>query len=145
VNSISAERESRSRCLKLHHVGFIVSSIEDCAADFAASVGATWDGNIFADPIQKVRVTFLQAPNPGEPSIELVEPGAPESPVTSLLEKRGGGQHHMCYEVPDLDAHLKVCESLGTIIIRQPVPAVAFGGRRIAWGVTKKKLLVGIP
>lgn len=142
MNSRAAECGTAPKSVRLHHVGFVVSSIEDCAAGFAASLGATWDGNIFADPIQKVRVTFFRAPNPGEPSIELVEPGGPESPVTSFLEKRGGGLHHICYEVADLDAHLKFCKSTGTIIIRQPVRAVAFGGRRIAWGVTKKKLLV---
>jgi methylmalonyl-CoA/ethylmalonyl-CoA epimerase len=127
--------------VKLHHVGFVVSSIDNCADAFAASLGATWDRNIFADPIQKVRVTFFQASNPGEPSVELVEPGGPASPVTRFLE-RGGGLHHLCYEVSDLEAHLKFCRSTGTIIICKPVPAVAFAGRRIAWAITKKKLLV---
>jgi hypothetical protein len=45
--------------LKLHHVGFVVSSIQDCAQSFALALGATWDGNIVFDPIQKVRVTFF--------------------------------------------------------------------------------------
>lgn len=127
--------------VKLHHVGFVVASIQDCADTFSASLGAAWDGKIHFDPIQKVRVTFFQSGNPGEASIELVEPGGPQSPVTRFLEK-GGGLHHLCYEVKDLEAHLAFCKAMGTIIIRQPVPAVAFGGRRIAWGVTKRKLLL---
>jgi len=142
VNSICSNRVASPKGVRLHHVGFVVSSIEDCADAFAASLGATWNGNIFADPIQKVRVTFFQAPNPGEPSVELVEPGGPESPVSRFLEQRGGGLHHLCYEVADLDEHLSFCKSSGVIILRQPVPAVAFAGRRIAWGVTRKRLLI---
>jgi methylmalonyl-CoA/ethylmalonyl-CoA epimerase len=127
--------------LKLHHVGFVVYSIQECAESFALSLGATWDGNIVFDPLQKVLVTFFQGQNPTDPLMELVEPGGPESPVSRFVE-RGGGLHHVCYEVKDLDSHLRFCQSVGTKIIRSPVPAAAFGGRRIAWGITKKRLLM---
>src|SRR5215469_7792975 len=125
---------------KLHHIGFVVSSIQESAEAFIQSLGACWDGNIIFDPVQKVHVSFFQNKNAADPLIELVEPGEMKSPVSSFLE-RGGGLHHLCYEVGDLDAHLAFCKSVGTIIIRPPVPAVAFGGRRIAWGVSRKKLL----
>src|SRR5215469_13650717 len=125
---------------KLHHIGFVVASIQESAEPFAQSVGASWDGKIIFDPVQKVNVSFFQSKNAADPLIELVEPGGPKSPVSSFLE-RGGGLHHLCYEVEDLDAHLAFSKSVGTIIIRPPVPAVAFGGRRIAWGVSRKKLL----
>jgi methylmalonyl-CoA/ethylmalonyl-CoA epimerase len=127
--------------LKLHHIGFVVCSIQETAESFALSLGATWDGNIVLDPLQNARVAFFQCRNPTDPLIELVEPGGPESPVSRFVE-RGGGLHHLCYQVKDLDSHLQFCKSVGTIIIRPPVPAVAFGGRRIAWGVTKKRLLM---
>ena len=128
-------------CLKLHHVGFVVSSIEECAESFALSLGATWNGNVVFDPVQNVRVAFFQGHNPSDPLMELVEPGGPESPVAQFAEHRGG-LHHLCYEVNDLDLQLRFCRSVGTRIIRPPVPAVAFGGRRIAWGITKKRLLM---
>jgi methylmalonyl-CoA/ethylmalonyl-CoA epimerase len=127
--------------LKLHHIGFVVYSIQECAESFALSLGATWDGNIVFDPLQKVRVTFIQGRNLTDPLMELIEPGGLESPVSQFLQ-RGGGLHHLCYEVKDLDSHLRFCQSTGTKIIRPPVPAVAFGGRRIAWGITKKRLLM---
>jgi len=125
----------------LHHIGFVVASIQESGQSFALAIGATWDGNIVLDPIQKVRVTFLRGRCNTDPLVELVEPGGPESPVSRFLE-RGGGLHHLCYEVKDLEAHLAFCKSVGTIIIRPPVPAVAFGGRRIAWVITKRKLLM---
>jgi len=127
--------------VRLHHVGFVLNSIQDNAESFARSLGAAWDGNITFDPIQKVRVTFFQGAHAHDPLVELVEPAGPDSPVSRQLE-RGGGLHHVCYEVADLDAHLAFCKSVRTIIIRKPVPAVAFGGRRIAWAITRQKLMV---
>jgi len=126
---------------KLHHIGFVVASIQESGPSFALALAARWDGNIVLDPIQNVRVTFLQGHCRTDPSIELVEPGGPDSPVSRFLE-RGGGLHHLCYEVEDLGEHLKFCKTVGTIVIKPPVPAIAFGGRRIAWAITRKKLLV---
>lgn len=127
--------------VRLHHIGYVLASIENDAEDFARSLGATWDGKIVFDPLQRVRVTFLQGRNAADPLIELVEPGGLESPVSRFME-RGGGLHHLCYEVEAIESHLAFCKSVGNLVIRQPVPAVAFDGRRIAWTVTKRRLLV---
>jgi len=127
--------------IKLHHIGFVLASIQESAESFARSLGATWDGNIIFDPLQKVQVTFLKGAHVSDAQIELVEPAGPDSPVSGFLEGRGG-LHHLCYEVEDLEGHLAFCKSVRTIIIRQPVPAVAFGGRRIAWALTRKRLLL---
>ena len=73
--------------VRLHHFGFVLSSIQDSAASFARSLGATWDGNIVFDPIQKVRVTFLEGAHAHNSLIELVEPGGADSPVSRFLER----------------------------------------------------------
>lgn len=125
--------------VRLHHVGFVLPSIQESAEPLALSLGACWDGNIIFDPLQKVRVSFLLGPDGSQ--VELVEPGDPASPVTQFLE-RGGGLHHLCYEVDNLEAHLAFCRAVGTKIIRPPMPAVAFGGRHIAWALTKRRLLL---
>jgi methylmalonyl-CoA/ethylmalonyl-CoA epimerase len=125
----------------MHHVGFVVASIEEVVASFAHSIGALWDGKIVHDPLQSASVTFLRCGLDTDPLIELVEPAGSESPVIEFL-KRGGGLHHICYEVDSLDAQLIVSRSLGALIVRKAVPAVAFGGRRIAWVYTKHKLLL---
>jgi len=141
MNSALMERMRPPDHLSLHHIGFVVASIQESADSFAQALCATWDGNIVFDPLQNVSVTFLQRSKIGDPLVELVEPGGPESPVSRFLQ-HGGGLHHLCYEVGDLEAHLTFCKSVGTIIIRPPVPAVAFNGRRIAWVVTRKRLLM---
>lgn len=125
----------------LHHIGFVLASIEEKADSIATSLGAKWDGNIILDPLQQARVSFLYGAHSHDALIELVEPHGPESPVSRFL-KHGGGLHHLCYEVADLDQHLAFCRSLNAVLIQPPVPAVAFQGRRIAWVFTKDKILL---
>lgn len=125
---------------RLHHIGFAVASITAVAPGFAASLGARWDEKITHDPLQQARVTFLSRDD-GGPLVELVEPAGPGAPLSKFVSA-GGGLHHLCYEVKSLDEEVRLARSVGSLIVRPPVPAVAFGGRRIAWLFTKQKLLV---
>lgn len=126
---------------RLHHIGFVVSNILNEIESFAGSIGASWDQSIFHDPIQKAKVTFLRNPCPSDALIELIEPAGEGSPVLHFMQK-GGGLHHVCYEVSDLVAHLDLMQLKGAVVVRRPVPAVAFDNRLIAWTLTKQKLLV---
>jgi len=128
--------------VRLHHIGFVLASIEESAKSIATSLGATWDGSIIFDPLQSVRVCFLRGLDDREALIELVEPHGTNSPVAQFLTRRGGGLHHFCYEVENLESHLVFCKSVKTVVIRPPVPAVAFDGRRIAWALTRNRILV---
>ena len=125
----------------LHHIGFVVYSIQTEIEGFAASVGAHWNGEIFEDPWQQARVAFLQSASPTDASIELVEPAAENSPVSHFLQ-RGGGLHHLCYEVDDLEEELKLSRVRGGLVVKPPLPAVAFHGRQIAWVVTRHRLII---
>ena len=127
--------------MNLHHVGFVVPDIASAMAGFVSSLAACWDGRTFDDPHQKVKVAFLTT-HPGDPSIELVEPAGEDSPVFRFLHEKGGGLHHVCYEVDDLEQQMAEMKSRGSLVARRPKPAVAFEGRRIAWMLTQQKFLV---
>lgn len=126
----------------LHHLGFVVSSISAAAEDFAVSISARWDGEIIFDPIQRVRVAFFYPADTRNPVFELVEPVGEGSPVSNFLKKKGGGLHHVCYEIDDLESGLRAARGAGLVVMAEPAPAVAFDGRRIAWVCSKKRLLV---
>jgi methylmalonyl-CoA/ethylmalonyl-CoA epimerase len=129
---------SRSR---LHHVGFVVASIADAIGHYQRSLGVAWDGVVIADPLQMARVTFLPSNLSAEATVELVEPAGRRSPVRAFAEG-GGGLHHICYEVPDLAAQLVESEAAGNTLVRVPLPAKAFEGRRIAWVRTPAGALI---
>ena len=118
----------------------MVRSIEATGAAFARSVNGSWNEEIIHDPTQRVKVSFLSLPGT-DVQMELVEPAGEQSPVRAFLEK-GGGLHHICYEVNDCDQTMAAMKSRGAMIVRRPQPAVAFEGRRIAWLLTAEKLLL---
>jgi methylmalonyl-CoA/ethylmalonyl-CoA epimerase len=127
--------------LRLHHIGYVVANIDSAMNGFLRSLGADWDGRVFEDPHQRVKVAFLTT-RPGDAQVELVEPASEDSPVKRFLEERGGGLHHACYEVADLAAQLAEFRSRGAVIAKRPKPAVAFSGRHIAWIITSEKMLI---
>ncbi len=125
----------------LHHLGFAVQSIGAVGDLFARSMSARWDRLIIHDPLQRVRVAFFYPVDARNPVFELVEPASENSPVTNFLKKRVG-LHHVCYEVDEVESRLGQARAAGAIIIAEPAPAVAFGGRSIAWVCTKDFLVI---
>jgi methylmalonyl-CoA/ethylmalonyl-CoA epimerase len=118
-----------------------VASIQESQAHLVELTGATSITPIVVDPIQEVSVAFLSDGRPGTGQIELVEPVGEESPVRALAQ-RGGGLHHVCYEVDDLEEQLDRARRTHAVVVRPPQPAAAFQGRRIAWVMTRSGLLI---
>ena len=86
---------------RLNHVGVATPSIERSVAMYRDVFGATHVGDPFDLPAQGVRVCFVDAPNC---QIELIEPLGADSPIAKFLEKNPlGGQHHVCFEVADIE------------------------------------------
>lgn len=125
---------------RIHHIGYVVADVERAAEGFSQSLGARILTPAIHDPLQKVFVLFLQIPG-DVAQWELVAPAGNGSPVAALAA-RGGGLHHVCYEVADLDGALAQAKAVRGALIRPPKPAVAFAGRRIAWVLTAERLLV---
>jgi methylmalonyl-CoA/ethylmalonyl-CoA epimerase len=87
---------------RLNHVGVVTPSIEVSVARYRETMGAEVVRDPFNLPAQGVRVCFVDAPNS---QIELIEPLGPDSPIAKFLERNpDGGQHHVCFEVPDIEA-----------------------------------------
>ena len=126
---------------RLHHIGYVTASIAGSVEEYTKATGLVWDGAIIHDPLQMVSVAFLGSGVGGSAMIELVEPAGRRSPVNRFLEA-GGGLHHICLEVVDLPAHIEASQAAGCTLVRVPLPAVAFGGRKIAWVTTPSGQLI---
>jgi len=135
------ETPAEAPALRLHHVGVAVASIKDALPVHRAVFGHELLAGPFEDPIQRVSVCFVGSGRPGDLLVELVEPAAERSPVGAVLA-RGIGAYHVCYEVDEVDAALAHARARGCVVVATPVPAVAFGGRRIAWFYTPTRQLV---
>ena len=103
---------------RLNHVGVATPSIEKSVALYRDMLGATKIHEPFDLPPQGVRVCFVDTPNS---QIELLEPLGENSPVTRFLEKNPqGGQHHVCFEVPDIHVAKAEMEAKGAKVLGEP-------------------------
>ena len=90
------------------------------------------------DPLQTVRAAFINIPGV---RIELLEPSAPNSPVSPIAVKNPAGYHHICFEVDNLGQQLERCRAKRQVIVSPPNPAVLFNGRRITFVLGRDMLL----
>lgn len=103
------------------HIGIVVKSIHDSKMH--------GEEEIYYDPIQKVSVSFIELNGLG---VELIEPENEKSPVHgNLLKKQALA--HICFKVADLELAVAEGRKNGFHAITKPVPAIAFGDRKIVW------------
>ncbi|MGB8886036.1 MAG: VOC family protein [Candidatus Korobacteraceae bacterium] len=125
---------------RFHHLGVAVGDLEKSIPIYRELFGYQLISGPFDDPRQKVAVCFLSR-SPNDMVIELVMPSGPDSPVMRTLNQ-GGSAYHVCYEVPDMNAALKHLKNHKCGLLSEPVPAVAFQGRPIAWLSTPTRQLI---
>jgi methylmalonyl-CoA/ethylmalonyl-CoA epimerase len=102
---------------RLNHIGVATPSIAASVAYYREVMGAVEVSQPFDMPEQGVKVCFIDTPNGGT-QIELIEPLSGTSPIHGFLEKNPlGGQHHLCFEVPDIGAARAWFEGLGKRIL----------------------------
>ena len=103
---------------RLNHVGVATPSIEGSIALYRDLLGATAIGAPFDLPAQGVRVCFVDLPNT---QIELIEPLGEGSPIHGFIAKNPvGGQHHLCFEVPDIAVARAELVAKGARVLGEP-------------------------
>jgi len=113
--------------MKLHHIGIVVNSIQESLGDLKKYLNFETISAIMPVGSQKVNICFLKV---GEPFLELIEPVSPDSPI-SEFSKTGGGVHHLCFEVEDIESELQAFSKKGATILVNPTKG--FDERRIAF------------
>ena len=106
---------------RLNHIGVATPSIEKSIAHYRDVMGATHIHESFDLPEQGVKVCFVDTPTHSGMNgtqIELIEPLGPDSAINNFLEKNPlGGQHHACFEVPDIATAREEFEAMGKRIL----------------------------
>jgi methylmalonyl-CoA/ethylmalonyl-CoA epimerase len=111
---------------RLNHVGIATSSIDRSVQRYRDLLGAAVVREPFDLPSQGVRVCFIDVANS---QIELVEPLGPESPVARFLKRHPeGGQHHVCFEVPDILAARDHLVAAGATVLLGGEPRIGAHG-----------------
>ena len=100
---------------QIDHLGIAVKSLDD-AIPFYESLGLR-AGHRETVVQEKVNVAMLPT---ADSRIELLEPAAPDSPISNFLAKRGPGLHHVALRVPDLNATVERLRASGARLLNEP-------------------------
>ncbi len=122
---------------RLHHLALITDDI-DAALTFWRDALGLEVSHRQENPTEQAEIAFLPV---GESEIELVRPTAADSGLGRYLAKRGAGMHHVCLQVPDIEATLARLKAQGVELItetpreREDGTRYAFIHPRSAFGV----------
>ena len=112
---------------KINHVAIVVADIDAALGFWRDALGLELS-HIEDVPSQKSQVAFLPL---GDSEVELVKPTSDDSGVAKFLAERGGGMHHLCFEVNDLDAMLAQLKSKGVRLVNET--PIQLEGRKLAF------------
>ena len=126
--------------LTLHHVGIVVSNIEEQRRFYVDHLGYGERTAVIHDPLQTAYVQFFSIPG-SDHYLELVAPDGENSRLQNASRK-GIPLNHLCYACDEIAATFDALWNAGCFRISAPTPAVAFDGRPVAWLMTPDKLLI---
>jgi methylmalonyl-CoA/ethylmalonyl-CoA epimerase len=112
---------------KINHVAIAVPEVEPALSFWRDALGLTVD-HIEDVPSQKATVVFIPV---GESEVELVRPTSEDTGVAKFLAERGGGMHHLCFEVDDIEAMLTQLKQKGVRLINET--PLELPGRKMAF------------
>lgn len=109
---------------RMNHIGVATPDLDASIAFYRDVMGATDITEPFVLESQQVRVCFVNTPTDSGMNgtqVELLQPTSPDSAVGKWLEKNPlGGQHHLCFEVPDIHAAKAEFEAMGKRVLGEP-------------------------
>jgi len=98
---------------KIHHVAVIVRDLEASLGLYRDKLGLEVE-SVMDMAHDHVRIGFLPV---GGTKIELVQPTDNTTGSARFLETKGEGFHHVCFEVPDIQAALDELNAAGLTLI----------------------------
>ena len=113
---------------RLNHVAIAVPDIQAASETYRTVLGAKLSEAV-QQPEHGVTTVFIELPNT---KIELLEPLGDGSPIAKFLERSpGGGIHHLCYEVDDINAASRTLVEKGARILGDGRPKIGAHGKPV--------------
>ena len=113
---------------KLNHVAIVVPDLAAGAAIYRNTLGARVSEPVDL-PEHGVTTVFVELPNT---KIELLHPLGEGSPLAKYLANNpGGGMHHVCYEVVDIEAAAERLQREGARILGDGRPKIGAHGKPV--------------
>jgi methylmalonyl-CoA/ethylmalonyl-CoA epimerase len=128
--------------LKFHHIGILVRDLEQGKASLGILIPNMFWEKVIEDIGIGVKVLF------GEDATgvryELVAPINNQSLISNYLNTKDNMLHHLAYTVDNFDEKYIELRSLRLMPLSAPMPATAFGGKKVAFFLTPLKTILEI-
>ncbi|MEL7189321.1 MAG: methylmalonyl-CoA epimerase [Pseudomonadota bacterium] len=105
---------------RLNHIGVVVPDMDAALAHWRDVMGASSfeEAHVLQDGLHIMFVTTPTHSGMDGTQMELIQPLNDETAVSGFLAKNpSGGQHHVCFEVPDIDAARAHFEAQGKRVL----------------------------
>ncbi len=138
MRGMSQPTPGRSLTIELtfHHLGIACRNL-DAEARVLEGLGYRQEGPEFEDPVQGIRGRFLVGPGP---RLEILV-ALGDSRVLEPWLRAGTKIYHQAFEVSNLEGGIAHLVAQRGKVLVAPVPAVAFGGRRICFVMLPNMML----
>jgi len=133
--------EGPDTALELDHLGLIVSDLTTGRDFLTSTLGVTRWTPITDDPILHVSVQFGETRG-HHLTYELIAPFGDASPITNALRTGKHILNHLAYLTPDLEASGNRLRASGCIPTGDPLPALAYEGRRIQFWMSPLRFII---
>jgi len=120
--------------MKIHHIGIVCKNIEKAVRNYGKFFEIVEQSPVVYDELQRAELCMVKT-NTGL-DVEFIS----GEQVEGLLKQKVL-YYHICYSVSDLDKEIARFEENGALTISAPKPAVLFGGKRVAFMLTKSGLI----
>lgn len=101
--------------IKVNHIAVVVPDVSAALHFWQTALGLPLERTERNDE-EAVEIAFLPV---GDGEIELIAPTTDESGVAKYLAKTGGGLHHICLEVEDIEAAMAQLSAHGIQLINE--------------------------
>lgn len=112
---------------KINHIAIAVGDVENALLFWRDGLGLSVD-HIENVPSQKAEVVFIPV---GDSEIELVHPTSADTGVAKFIQEKGGGMHHICVEVDDINEMMSDLKAKGIRLINETPQELP--GRKMAF------------
>jgi len=129
--------------MRLEHISLVVENIDDFAGVLRA-IGFEIITKPVGDYNKNVNASFIPVGEKDEIYLEVIEPIDERSSVYNFLKKTGGGLHHLCFEVDDIEKTSEELIEKGFTMVSPPTDCPAYDENleRVCQGVTKISFFV---
>ena len=120
--------------MKIDHICFAVKNISEGVSYWESVFGYRQMTEVVVNTLQKVKVVFLAKKE--SILIKLIEPTEENQSLINFVN-RGGGFHHLCFRVEDMNKKISELKEKGLLTLVPPQPGEAFNNHEIAFMLAK--------